>query len=174
MALGRRPRTRKARSELISPISPAYPAASRTPCCSGTLRQPQQCYYQEHFNEGTGCFPIAWAEHGQLGRLPSAKHGCPPGLGPLPVRLHRLTNVITTRQVFVVRFCFSALQLSVLPMTTSQLSGLAARVSKACTACSGLRPAYKTCSTCSVMGISTPTRAATRLTSRAAPTPSMT
>ena len=35
LALGRRPRTRKAWSELISPISPAYPAASRTPCCSG-------------------------------------------------------------------------------------------------------------------------------------------
>ena len=28
-----------------------------TPYCSGTLRQPQQCYYQEHFNEGMACFP---------------------------------------------------------------------------------------------------------------------
>ena len=28
-----------------------------TPYCSGTLRKPQQCYYQEHFNEGMACFP---------------------------------------------------------------------------------------------------------------------
>ena len=39
LALGRRPRTRKARSELISPISPAYPAALDSPplrCLPGT------------------------------------------------------------------------------------------------------------------------------------------
>ena len=33
---------------------------------------------------GYGVLSERTCVHGQLGRLPSAKHGCPPGLGPLP------------------------------------------------------------------------------------------
>ena len=84
LALGRRPRTRKAWSELISPISPAYPAALDSLLLRYLPGTASGVTTRSTPTESTRCFPIAWTVHGQLGRLPSAKHGCPPGLDPLP------------------------------------------------------------------------------------------
>ena len=111
LALGRRPRTRKARSELISPISPAYPAALDSLLLRYLPGTASGVTTRSTPTESTRCFPIAWTVHGQLGRLPSAKHGCPPGLGPLPGSPSPTYQASSpSKQVllfgFVVRFCW--------------------------------------------------------------------
>ena len=110
LVLGRRPRTRKALSELISPISPAYPAASRTPCFSGTLRQPQQCYYQEHLNREYAVLSDSLDRARPI--RPSAKRQTwlPPGPWSTPrVVSTDYQTSSPTKQVLLVGFCCSVL-----------------------------------------------------------------
>ena len=104
LALGRRPRTRKAWSELISPISPAYPAALDSLLLRYLPGTASGVTTRSTPTESTRCFPIAWTVHGQLGRLPSANMAAPRALIHSPIRLHRLTNVITNQTGLVVRF----------------------------------------------------------------------
>ena len=106
LAPGRRPRTRKAWSELISPISPAYPAASQLPA-SRVLEAASAALLPGRPHRGYGVLSERTCVHGQLGRLPSAKHGCPPGLGPLPESSPPTTKRHHQPNRFCCSFCSS-------------------------------------------------------------------